>query len=61
LCRIKYLKGVKQQITPSNKDLRRKLSEGEEREGVVSHGKEEKLKGRKNITRLAFEVHFSVG
>jgi len=28
---------------------------------VVSHGKEEKLKGRKNITRLAFEVLFSVG
>jgi hypothetical protein len=29
--------------------------------GVVSHGKEEKLKGRKNITRLTFEVHFSIG
>jgi hypothetical protein len=27
---------------------------------VVSHGKEEKLKGRKNITSLAFKVHFSV-
>jgi hypothetical protein len=31
---------------------------GEKR--VVRHGKEEKLKGRKNITRLAFKVHFSV-
>jgi hypothetical protein len=31
LCRIKDLKGVKQQITPSSKDLRRKLSEGEGR------------------------------
>jgi hypothetical protein len=29
--------------------------------GVVSHGKEEKLKGRKNIIRLTFEVHFSIG
>jgi hypothetical protein len=28
--------------------------------GIVSPGKEEKLKGRKNITRLAFEVHFSI-
>jgi hypothetical protein len=28
--------------------------------GVVSHGKEEKLKGRKDIIKLAFEVYFSV-
>jgi len=32
LCRIKDLKGVKHQITPSSKELRRKLSEGEGRE-----------------------------
>jgi hypothetical protein len=60
LCRIKDLKGVKQRITPSSKDLRRNYVREKGEKWVVSHGKEEKLKGRKNITSLAFKVHFSV-
>jgi len=45
LCRIKDLKGVKQQITPSSKDLRRKLSEGEGRQRGCKSRQRRKIEG----------------
>jgi len=47
LCKIKDLKGVKQQITPSSKDLRRKLSEREGRQRGCKSRQRRKMKGRK--------------
>jgi len=58
LCRIKDLKGVKQQITPSSKDLRRKLSEGEGRKKGCTSWKRIKIEGEEKYHQVSFQSSF---